>query len=484
MNLALLVALFLKSHCNFQKRQDLTGKIPISNILLPSDKRNSFALQNFHGISDDDSSSATTTYITSSASNGGPTEVKTFTTGGDLLNDDFFKGRNPAGVMTFTTGGDLMNDDFFKELDPTKSSSTTTFTISSSTNGKPAEVKTFTYSGDDIPVEMQEEFARLGLDINFTKPFWTTNLDFDKYFNAHLGIDYSSPHVKIEKPTEQPSGLPEEYSYFVKPHKKEHRDPIPCPCDNRKRALLIGINYIGTPHNLNGCINDVRNIKNFLIKYWGFPEENVTVLTDDQKDPTKIPTRENCIKAMKALVANPEKGDSGHGGQQVDPKGDEDDGYDETIMPLDFQTKGQIVDDEMHYIMVDSLPPGVRLTAIFDSCHSGTVLDLPYIYSTRGYIKQPKIIEGGRKKNTQAGENIRRRNYETKSSPADVIMFSGCKDEQTSSDVTVNGVSSGAMSHAFIEALTTDKTQTYNELLNNIRRILHGKHLQRPQLSA
>lgn len=36
----------------------------------------------------------------------------------------------------------------------------------------------------------------------------------------------------------------------------------------------------------------------------------------------------------------------------------------------------------MHRIMVQPLPAGVRLTAIFDSCHSGTALDLPYIYST------------------------------------------------------------------------------------------------------
>ncbi|CAG8441988.1 10412_t:CDS:2 [Acaulospora morrowiae] len=404
------------------------------------------------------------------------------------MDDDFFKNFGSAKTTTYTTSGDnlLGDDDFFKGFEPNKSSSsTTTYTISSSNNGKPAETKTFTYSGDpsgEMLEEMQKEFSKLGLD--FTKQFWTTNLNFDEYFNSDIGIKPSQPHVKIVKPVKQPEGLPEEYSCFVKPHKEDQHEPIPCPCDNRKRALLIGINYFGTSYNLNGCVNDVRNIYRFLTKYWGFPEENITVLTDDQKDPTKLPTRDNCINAMKALVANPEKGDSGHGGQQIDPDGDEDDGYDETIMPLDFKTNGQIIDDEMHYIMIDHLPPGVRLTAIFDSCHSGTVLDLPYIYSTRGYIKQPKIIEGGKKKNTADGERIRRKNFETKSSPADVIMFSGCKDEQTSSDVTVNGVSSGAMSHAFIEALTTDKTQTYNELLNRIRDILHGKHAQRPQLSS
>jgi hypothetical protein len=40
----------------------------------------------------------------------------------------------------------------------------------------------------------------------------------------------------------------------------------------RKRALLIGINYFGSPNQLNGCINDVHNIKGFLIQRFGFKE--------------------------------------------------------------------------------------------------------------------------------------------------------------------------------------------------------------------
>ena len=41
----------------------------------------------------------------------------------------------------------------------------------------------------------------------------------------------------------------------------------------------------------------------------------------------------------------------GHGGQTKDLDGDEDDGYDEVIYPVDFRTAGHIVDDEMHRIM-------------------------------------------------------------------------------------------------------------------------------------
>ena len=84
---------------------------------------------------------------------------------------------------------------------------------------------------------------------------------------------------------------------------------------------------------------------------------------------------------------------TGHGGQTEDLDGDEDDGYDEVIYPVDFKTAGHIVDDDMHNIMVKPLPPGCRMTAIFDSCHSGSALDLPYLYSTQGILKEPNLAK-------------------------------------------------------------------------------------------
>ena len=48
---------------------------------------------------------------------------------------------------------------------------------------------------------------------------------------------------------------------------------------------------------------------------------------------------------------------TGHGGQTPDTDGDEEDGYDEVISPVDFRSAGHIVDDEMHRIMVKPLQP-------------------------------------------------------------------------------------------------------------------------------
>ncbi|KXN84709.1 Metacaspase-1 [Leucoagaricus sp. SymC.cos] len=287
-------------------------------------------------------------------------------------------------------------------------------------------------------------------------------------------------------------------------------------CTGKKKALCIGINYVGQNGELRGCINDARNIQRFLCSRFGYKTEDIVMLTDDAQNPRMKPTKDNIIQAMQWLVKGAAPNDSlffhysGHGGQTKDVDGDEADGYDEVIYPLDFQQKGHIVDDLMHEIMVKPLPTGCRLTAIFDSCHSGSALDLPYIYSTEGKVKEPNLAAeagqgllsavssyakgdmGGVFKSalglvkTAAGNSSKADKYAkaTRTSSADVISWSGCKDSQTSADTQEAGQATGAMSYAFISALSSNTQQSYQELLNNIRDILRSKYDQKPQLSS
>jgi hypothetical protein len=46
---------------------------------------------------------------------------------------------------------------------------------------------------------------------------------------------------------------------------------------------------------------------------------------------------------------------------------------------------------DLHKILVKHLPPGVRLTVVFDSCHSGTAMDLPYVYNESGCVDSPSM---------------------------------------------------------------------------------------------
>ncbi|WVQ62454.1 metacaspase-1 [Kwoniella botswanensis] len=288
-------------------------------------------------------------------------------------------------------------------------------------------------------------------------------------------------------------------------------------CTGRRKALCIGINYIGTSQALAGCINDAHNVQKFLIERYNYKAEDIVMLTDDARNSRQIPTRNNIIQACQWLVQGAQPNDalffhySGHGGQTKDLDGDEDDGYDEVIYPLDHKQAGHIVDDEReHHLLVRPLPAGCRLTAIFDSCHSGSCLDLPYIYSTEGTIKEPNLLAeagqgllgagmsylkgdtGGMLKGLMGiGKNLvnqnsdaRKKTQETKTSPADVIMWSGCKDSQTSADTQEAGKATGAMSYAFIASLTKYPQQSYVQLLNTIRDELKGRYSQKPQLSA
>ncbi|OCH83974.1 hypothetical protein OBBRIDRAFT_799471 [Obba rivulosa] len=289
-------------------------------------------------------------------------------------------------------------------------------------------------------------------------------------------------------------------------------------CTGRRKALCIGINYIGQDAELKGCINDAHNIKRFLMDDYGYLEDDIVMLTDDSPHHRQRPTQQNMLEAMQWLVRDAKPHDSlffhysGHGGLTKDLDGDEEDGYDEVIYPVDFQENGHIVDDVLHDVLVKPLPPGCRLTAILDSCHSGSALDLPYIYSHEGKIKEPNLaaeagqgllnavssyargdVAGafgsvrGLLKSVSGGGSSGARSQvrQTKTSPADVISFSGCKDSQTSADTFENGQATGAMSYAFITCLRQNRQQSYQQLLVNLRGMLQQeKYSQIPQLTS
>ncbi len=231
-----------------------------------------------------------------------------------------------------------------------------------------------------------------------------------------------------------------------------------------RRALFVGINYFGQQGELRGCINDVKNIKNFLTDNYDIDES--LVLTDDQKDPKSIPTRANILNAFRWLREGAKAGDSlifhysGRGGSVKDLDGDEEDGMDETLCPVDYQKAGIILDDEVHAVLCRGLPRGVRLTSIMDCCHSESILDLPYLYTVDGNLQIVErnktdgivklvgagasfLLDGNKKKvfatglqgvkllmrGDQGGNSAaKEKSIKTRTTEADVIQFSGCKD--------------------------------------------------------
>jgi len=87
-------------------------------------------------------------------------------------------------------------------------------------------------------------------------------------------------------------------------------------------------------------------------------------------------------------------------------------------------------------------------------------------------------------KKATGGDDAYNKTIATKTSPADVVMWSGSKDDQTSADATIAAQATGAMSWAFINALKKNPQQSYVQLLNSIRDELATKYTQKPQLSC
>ena len=75
-----------------------------------------------------------------------------------------------------------------------------------------------------------------------------------------------------------------------------------------KRAVLIGINYVGQQGELSGCHNDVKHIAQYLQSVHGFQQRNMTVLMDDGKH--KEPTFANILNAFESVVRESQPGDT------------------------------------------------------------------------------------------------------------------------------------------------------------------------------
>lgn len=259
-----------------------------------------------------------------------------------------------------------------------------------------------------------------------------------------------------------------------------------------KRALLIGCNYSGYKGlELRGCIADAKNVRDYLLAKQGFAEQDIRLLTDE----TAVkPKRKHILDGLQWLIAGAQPGDSlylhfsGHGSQVTDLNGDESDGLDETIVPLDYQTAGQITDDELRAV-ADKIPEGVRCTWVIDACHSATVVDLPYNFEDNStYAKSGKPSSYVSSDWNTRITSIKNQGY--KETRASLLVISGCQDKFTSADTVEDGKSQGAMTYSLLKTLKNaeqrGKTEiTIERLLKDMSCLLRvKKYTQKPNVSS
>jgi hypothetical protein len=170
-----------------------------------------------------------------------------------------------------------------------------------------------------------------------------------------------------------------------------------------KRALLIGINTyeprgkatskpVGVSErndtagasrwnllewgNLDGSLNDVESVHELLASpKFGFADNNIHIVEEEKA------TRDGILQAMKKyLLDEPNRGDTvvfyyaGHGSQRFNSLTDKPFHLDETIVPSDASSGAfDIRDKEIARLFNQIVDKGILLTAIFDSCHSGSI---------------------------------------------------------------------------------------------------------------
>jgi Caspase domain len=167
------------------------------------------------------------------------------------------------------------------------------------------------------------------------------------------------------------------------------------PTKNKKRSLLIGCNYSDDTggSQLKASHDDVRSMKDYIVNVHGFTEQYMTILLDGPDEHT-TPTYHNILEAFKRLSEEAQPGDavfvqfSGHGGRVLDTMdsatADAAESYDEVLVPVDFQESGLIRDTLVFKTLLAPMRYGVTLTIVLDACDTGTVLELPYAWSTKG----------------------------------------------------------------------------------------------------
>ncbi|KAI0760706.1 peptidase C14, caspase domain-containing protein [Fomes fomentarius] len=158
-----------------------------------------------------------------------------------------------------------------------------------------------------------------------------------------------------------------------------------------RKALVVGIEYKGVKDNdipeLRFPHKDARDWKQLLISKYKYAESDITIMLDHESTDARLkPTRENLWREIGALVKGARPGDrfmfyyAGHSDQVRSNSVSEKDGLDEAIVP--YAPPGSkvelIIDNDLRALLVDPLPVGASLIAVFDTCHSGTLLDLEH----------------------------------------------------------------------------------------------------------
>ena len=231
----------------------------------------------------------------------------------------------------------------------------------------------------------------------------------------------------------------------------------------RKRAFMVGISNYDPAltgyqwNNING-VEDV-NLISPILKKQGF---YLLTLLDEQA------TFDNITRQLSAFVSKTKKGDvvylhfSTHGQPVEDQNGDEKDGWDEAIVPIDaykiykkgtYEGKKHLLDDQLNKYVVklrEKIGPSGMLYVVIDACHAGTSsrANDETIRGTKvGFTANNKVFKPSITKKSHY-------KIEASTKWANVLFIEACRPDQVNKEVKVGSKSYGPLSYNIAQALS------------------------------
>lgn len=247
----------------------------------------------------------------------------------------------------------------------------------------------------------------------------------------------------------------------------------------RKRAFMVGISHYDTAltgyqwNNING-VEDI-NLLSPILKKQGF---YLTTLLDEQA------TFLNITSQLSTFTKQTKKGDlvylhfSAHGQPVEDLNGDEEDGWDEAIIPIDayknykkgvYEGKKHLLDDQLNtYIKKLRTKIGATgfLYVVIDACHAGTssrANDETVRGTKVGFTYNNKVFKPSTQKKSH---------YKVEATPkmSHVMYLEACRPEQVNMEIKVKDKRYGPLSYNIAQALQAKPISTdANGFLNSVK---------------
>ena len=247
----------------------------------------------------------------------------------------------------------------------------------------------------------------------------------------------------------------------------------------RKRSFMVGISHYDTAltgyqwNNINGT-NDVQLLSPILKKQ-GF---YLSTLLDEKA------TYQNITNQLSAFTNQTKKGDivylhfSTHGQPVEDLNGDEEDGWDEAIIPIDaykiykkgvYEGKKHLLDDQLNtYIkkLRTKIGPSGFLYVVIDACHAGTSsrANDETIRGTKvGFTYNNKVFKPSVQKKSHY-------KVEASSKMSHVMYLEACRPDQVNMEIKVKDRRYGPLSYNISQALLAKPLSTdASEFLNSVK---------------